>query len=95
MSCILSCEILVGIVHTVCLNISLVNNVETESVAKGEESRIVGIVACSDHIYVVALENIEVLEHVIHRRNVAEKVVAIVAVYALRLNLFAVYVYFA
>ena len=71
-------------------DVCLVANVKTEAVAKLKEARVVGIMARSDHIDVVRLENGKVAQHMLHRGGATKLWVAIVAVNALALDLFAV-----
>ena len=70
--------------------VGFVAEVEAETVAEAEEARVVRIVARADHVDVVALQDIQVFEHVVHGRRVAEPRVAVVAVDAVGLDLFAV-----
>ena len=78
--------------HTkaVCFEVCLVTNVKTEAIAKLKEARIVGIVACTNHIDIVRFEDVKVAQHMLHRGGTAELRMAIVAINALALDLFAV-----
>ena len=72
------------------LNIGFVAEVEPVQVAKPREARIVRIVARTDHIDVVPLQDPDVANHMLKRGSVSEQRVAVMSVNALRLDLFSV-----
>ena len=78
--------------HAVGFKIGLIAKVNAETVAKTEQTRVVGIVARAYHIYIKALEYVKIAQHVVVRGSRAEKRVAVVAVDALGFDLLTVYV---
>ena len=76
--------------HTVSFVVGLVANEEAELVAKGVEARIVRVVAGTDHIEVVALEDVKILEHMVGGSGRAEDGMAVVAVSTVNLDLLTV-----
>ena len=78
--------------HSVRFDVCFVADVYTKLIAILKQTRIVRIVACADHVDVVRLHDEKVTHHVIGWSCVSEQVMAVVAVYALCLNLLAVYI---
>ena len=78
--------------HSVRLDVRLVADVNSVSVAEKGKARVVRVVRGSYHVDVVSLHDHQVALHVVERGRVTEQRVAVVAVDALRLDLPAVYV---
>ena len=76
--------------HAMRLDVGLIADVEAVLVAEGGEAGIVRVVRGADHVDVVRLHNHQVALHVLEGGRVTEEVVAVVAVHALGLDLFAV-----
>ena len=79
--------------HSVRLKICFVAEVNAHAVTHSGKTRIVRIVARADHVDIVTFEDIKIAQHMVVRSGRTEQRVAVVAVHALCLDLFAVYVY--
>ena len=80
----------VGVDEAVCLKVGLVADVEAVFVAQFQKTRVVRVMAGTDHVDVVLFHDHKVADHVVHRRCVSEDRVAVVAVDALAFDLLAV-----
>ena len=78
--------------HAVRLKISFVTKINSKTIAKPGQSRIIGIMACAYHIDIVAFENIKVAQHMVKRGCRAEDRMTVVTVYSFCLDLLSVYV---
>ena len=77
-------------IRPVCLVIRFVHKINAVLVAKPGEARIVRVMAGADGVDVVALEDHQILDHVCKRHGRTKLGVAVVAIDAARLHLFAV-----
>ena len=55
--------------HTVRFNIGFLAKIKAEAITKARKAGIVGVVAGANHVHVMALEQIQIGQHMIHRRS--------------------------
>ena len=76
--------------HAVSLNVSLITDIEPETVAQQRKTRVVRIVRRAYHVDIVRFHDIQVAYHMVERGGVTEQRVAVMAVNALGFDLLSV-----
>ena len=61
------------IVKTVCFDVGFIAYVKAVFVAKFDKSRVGGIMACTNHVYMTLLHYLKISYHMLHRSCIADK----------------------